>query len=357
MIDKLRVSTPGRICLFGEHQDYLNLPVIAMAISRRVNIFGSKKKNKMIFLDLPDINSKEIINLDKTIIYDKERDYFKSTLNVLKRYGYTFSYGFDCTVKGNIPINSGTSSSTALIVSWVKFLARMSDQCEEVNDIKAAKFAHEAEVIEFNEPGGMMDHFSTAVGETIFLDFYPEVSVKKINTNLGKFVLGDSGQPKDTKGILSRVKNEVLRAVKTLQNKFLHFDLRELELDELNQYKNFITDDQTDLLKATIKNFNITKKAVSLFTRPNFDHHYFGKLLSQHQNTLRETLKISTDKIDSMLQAAVEAGAYGGKINGSGGGGCMFVYAPENFNEVARAIENKGGKAFVIDVAEGVTIH
>jgi hypothetical protein len=29
MADKFVVSTPGRICLFGEHQDYLHLPVIA----------------------------------------------------------------------------------------------------------------------------------------------------------------------------------------------------------------------------------------------------------------------------------------------------------------------------------------
>ena len=26
--DRLTISTPGRVCLFGEHQDYLSLPVI-----------------------------------------------------------------------------------------------------------------------------------------------------------------------------------------------------------------------------------------------------------------------------------------------------------------------------------------
>jgi len=28
----IRVTAPGRICLFGEHQDFLGLPVIACAI-------------------------------------------------------------------------------------------------------------------------------------------------------------------------------------------------------------------------------------------------------------------------------------------------------------------------------------
>ena len=30
-VKEIAVSSPGRICLFGEHQDYLGLPVIAAA--------------------------------------------------------------------------------------------------------------------------------------------------------------------------------------------------------------------------------------------------------------------------------------------------------------------------------------
>ena len=28
----MEITTPGRICLFGEHSDYLGLPIIAMAM-------------------------------------------------------------------------------------------------------------------------------------------------------------------------------------------------------------------------------------------------------------------------------------------------------------------------------------
>ncbi len=58
-----------------------------------------------------------------------------------------------------------------------------------------------------------------------------------------------------------------------------------------------------------------------------------------------------------MLAAAMEAGAVGGKINGSGGGGCMFVYAPEQTNQVADAIESAGGKAYIVRIDEGVKIE
>ena len=55
-----------------------------------------------------------------------------------------------------------------------------------------------------------------------------------------------------------------------------------------------------------------------------------------------------------MIAAANAAGAYGGKINGSGGGGCMFAYAPEDPERVAQAVRDAGGDAWVVQLAEGV---
>ena len=35
-------KAPARVCLFGDHQDYLNLPVIACAIDRFIEIKANK---------------------------------------------------------------------------------------------------------------------------------------------------------------------------------------------------------------------------------------------------------------------------------------------------------------------------
>ena len=35
---KILSTAPGRVCLFGDHQDYLELPVIACAIDRMMQI-------------------------------------------------------------------------------------------------------------------------------------------------------------------------------------------------------------------------------------------------------------------------------------------------------------------------------
>ncbi len=86
------------------------------------------------------------------------------------------------------------------------------------------------------------------------------------------------------------------------------------------------------------------------------DHDRIGFLLNQHHSILRDHLNISTPKIEAMIDSANEAGAVGCKINGSGGGGCMFAYAPGNASKVADAIESVGGKAFLINADEGTKI-
>ncbi|MBN1477250.1 GHMP kinase, partial [Candidatus Sumerlaeota bacterium] len=86
------------------------------------------------------------------------------------------------------------------------------------------------------------------------------------------------------------------------------------------------------------------------------DHRHLGELLTTHHAALRDDLGISTAKIDRMLDAAIGAGALGGKINGSGGGGCMFAYAPERAEEVAEALRREGGRAWVVEVCGGVEV-
>ena len=98
----MRISTPGRICLFGEHQDYLGLPVIAMAISLRVNLCGEKRKDKNVIIHKPDLGETESFSLDD-LNYTKPRDYFKSGIIVCQKEGLTFSIGFDWEISSKIP--------------------------------------------------------------------------------------------------------------------------------------------------------------------------------------------------------------------------------------------------------------
>ncbi|UCH61822.1 MAG: GHMP kinase [Fidelibacterota bacterium] len=355
-LNHLTISAPGRICLFGEHQDYLDLPVIPAAISLRIRLEGARRNDRDVNIELPDIDDRIGLSLDDAS-YRRERDYFPSSVNILKRAGFTFSSGFDCTVHGGIPINSGTSSSTALVMAWVKFLGLMSDQRITLSPGDNAELAHQAEVVEFQEPGGKMDHYSIAYGDVIYLDFQPQLAVEHLISRLGTFILGDSGEPKDTKGILTRVKQQIQTVVQTIKEKESDFLLLEAHIDELEKYRSVMNAEQYALLRGTIMNRDITLQAREALKAGTLNEESFGELLNQHQSVLRDVLQISTPKIDRMLSAAMQAGAMGGKINGSGGGGCMFVYAPRQTDQVADAIESAGGNAYIIGIDEGVKIE
>jgi galactokinase len=357
MSKTIKVSTPGRICLFGEHQDYLGLPVIAAAISRRVNIEGGTKSDAKATIHLPNINRSLHFDIFPEMPYQSNRDYFRSALNILQREGYSFTNGIECTVDGNIPINSGTSSSSALLANWIHFLSRIAENPKPLSPEEIAEIAYRAEVVEFKEAGGMMDHYSTACGNIIYLQSVPKIKVEHLKPKLGTFVLGDSHEPKDTVGLLKRVKGGVLIAIEKIKKEFPDFSLFTANFDDLENVKHLLTFEEQELISGNIDNHRILNKALMLLKSDIFKDSDLGELLNQHQFNLRENLKISTPKIDRMIQAGLDAGALGGKINGSGGGGCMFVYAPQNPEKVAQAIENQGGKAYIITVDEGTKLE
>ena len=359
----MRISTPGRICLFGEHQDYLGLPVIAAAISRRISIDGHYRDDHKIILHLPDLGLKEEFSLNDTFPYVVQRDYFRSTINILKRKGLTFSKGFECVIQGNIPINSGTSSSSALIVSWAHFLDKMSDNPVGFSLKELGEVANAAEVLEFGEPGGMMDHYSTAIGNVIYLESTPIIHVEALTPTLGTFVLGDSLEAKDTLGILARCRYGMEDVIRKVTGYDPDFSIFTTPFDKAIEYKAQLTDDELSLLKANLEDRDILIEGKVLLTQSVnspvdevFDKH-FGGLLYKHYKNLRDHKRTSTPKIERMMNAALSAGALGGKINGSGGGGCMFVYAPTKAEEVAEAIEKEGGKSYIITVDSGTRIE
>ena len=150
----MEVSSPGRICLFGEHQDYLGLPVIAMAMNLRLRINGQKRNDKKIVINLPDIGKSESFILGDSY-HEKPSNIFQSGIKVCIEDGLSFTKGFEAEIISEIPIQAGAGSSSALMVTWINFLSQLADIPIKWNNEKIAKLAYKAEVLEFNLPGGM----------------------------------------------------------------------------------------------------------------------------------------------------------------------------------------------------------
>ncbi len=322
-----------------------------MAISLRAKIIGQKRKDQQVIIHKPDMSESEKFPLNG-LTYTKQRDYFKSGINICIGEGLVFSNGFECEITSKIPIQAGVGSSSAVMVNWLHFLSQMADTPVIWNAQKIGELAYKAEVLEFNEPGGMMDQYSTSMGHLLYLVFEPDISIKSLNPNLGTFVLGDSCEPKDTMSILQRCRDARIKIIQKLKGKTPNFNIHTSEDVDLS----LLNEEEKNIFRGTIKNRNILRKVLPELNREAPEPALIGARLIEHHAVLRDVLKISTPKIEAMLDASLDAGALGGKINGSGGGGCMFAYAPKNAEIVAKAIEKVGGKSFIISSDNGTRI-
>jgi D-glycero-alpha-D-manno-heptose-7-phosphate kinase len=72
-----------------------------------------------------------------------------------------------------------------------------------------------------------------------------------------------------------------------------------------------------------------------------------GALMSREWSFRRRLAAgISTPELETLVEAALAAGAWGGKACGAGGGGCLaFLCPPERRSAVAAALDRAGGRA------------
>ncbi|MHA1367302.1 MAG: hypothetical protein ACTSP5_12950, partial [Candidatus Heimdallarchaeota archaeon] len=111
------------------------------------------------------------------------------------------------------------------------------------------------------------------------------------------------------------------------------------------------------MVETSIRNRDLTQKALSLFTKGTIKPKLMGEMLDQHHFLLRDGFKRSTAKIEHMISAVKDVGALGAKMNGSGGGGTMLAYAPGKEKEVMNAIDDAGGKAYNISIGQGARLE
>ena len=355
---KITSLAPGRTCLFGDHQDYLGLPVIACAIDRNIRLTAEQNETNNFVLYMVDIDQVRIIDINSSFDKLESRDYFASSLRVLRRYGCVPTVGYNIFITGDIPINSGTSSSSALLMAWINFLITAFGIDEEVTPELISKIGYESEVLEHGEPGGMMDHYSIGVGNIVYIDTKAPFSYKIIGTQLKGLITGVSGVPKETIGLIGEIKGNALMAIGRVKQNFPNFDLNTSETEDVNRYKNCLPENLVPYFEAALKNFHYTKEALIEFEKPVLDLKKIGSLMNNHHAVLRDLLKITVPIIDDMINAALQAGAYGAKIVGSGGGGSIVVIAdPDNENDVIEAILKAGAlAAYRVNVDPGVRI-
>ncbi len=347
------VSAPGRICLFGDHQDHLGLPIITAALSVRLTLTAWHHGLPGFRFRLANPEQRLSVAFDGIpLAYEHGRDYLRACVNVLLHEGFTFGQGIEGSFQGKL--SAGLGVSTAMIINWLNVLGQLADQPRQLDSRELAYLAHAAEVLEFGNPTSSVDQYTVALGGVLCFKDGSAASVQPLTPALGSFVVAEVPESvPETNSLANPVtRNRLLLSdvLDRIGRANPAFSLHTATVTEVAEYKDQLGKDDYVLLKATLACRDLTANALSLLQLPQINHARLGQLLTQYHTYLRDAYRFSTAHVDRLLDTALRAGALGGKINTSGGGGSLFVYAPDNARFVAEALERVGAKATVVQV-------
>lgn len=351
---RILTSAPGRICLFGEHQDYFGFPVVASAIGLRGTIESEARSDRRVHLDLLDLGTSREWDLD-SLPEPGPRDYWLSALHVAKKEGWLPPVGWNARVTSQIPQQAGASSSSALTAAWCALIALRNGRVvdDEAGREWIAHATWRSEVQWFNEPGGMMDQVMCAMGGTRKIEFTPKFQTTQLPKPEGVWTLIDSHQPKETLSILSSAKERRLELISQWG-----VGLGEEWPDVFPARPQDWNAAEHRLMDATIGIREVSSRGGGLLTSQPRAIEGIGELLTAHHHWLSHGLEVSTPKIDGLLEASIAAGAFGGKINGSGGGGTSFVVSnDEAVQAIHRTLTERDAEAIPVELgAPGIEV-
>lgn len=352
----IQIDAPGRICLLGEHQDYLGLEVISGAMNLRVH-FRADPCPGHPGLKVSLLQTGQTRNLVTSAPgFLHPRDYLQSGLNIMLEKGFRYQHGYTISIDGDLPIGKGVSSSSALCVGWIRLLAAIADEPAELSPDKTAAWAFESEVIRFGEPGGMQDHIASARGDLLHMNFHDAPSdlphITPLHPVPDGFLLVDSGQTKDTIGMITRIRAAVETQLRKIcgDNRML---LSELQIDQLPATVEHSTDFRE--LRGTLLNRDITRYAFRNWpSNPDNLPEFLSPLIHAHHRHLSERIGSSSDAIDSCIEWCMKNGALAGKVIGSGGGGCLLIYAPGNTRILMDTLRSRRLRVWNTSFSRGV---
>ncbi len=281
-------SAPGKIYLFGEHAVVYGEPAIACAVELRTRVTVTDSDTITISSDL-----------GKTGLDHETHPYICAAIEKLGARKVSIE------INSDIPVGSGLGSSAAVTIATLAAINlefRLGHSIEEL-----ARMGHEIEQ-KVQGAASPTDTYVSTFGGVVEI-----LSRKHLPMLDCGVVIGDTNKgatPKKTAKLVKHVAS-----------------LRE-------EYPEVI-----DPIIRTIGSFS--KKGELLVKKK--DYISMGKLMNINHGLL-DALGVGTAELSALVYAARNAGAYGAKITGAGGGGCM-VALTDSPDKVALAIENAGGRA------------
>jgi D-glycero-alpha-D-manno-heptose-7-phosphate kinase len=222
----------------------------------------------------------------------------------------------------DVPAGSGLGASSALTVALIEAFAHAMQL--PLGPYEIARLAFEIERVQLGMTGGMQDQYAAAFGGFNFMEFLPEGAGVVVNPlRLRRPVLNEfesalvicfSGQSRESANIIDQQVGSINR-------------MDETTIQALHRIKHHALEMKARIIAGDIPGL--------------------AAILRESWLAKKQTASaISTGAVDGLLDVAMDAGAWAGKVSGAGGGGfIMLLTDPEQRLDLIRRLNEAGGEA------------
>ena len=293
----------GKVILFGEHFVVHGVPGIVSAIDSTTDAEVEKMGSRIVV--------KDERKTARGYSEEKRLQQLESIERMLKAMGIDPETPFSIWIGGTLPGFSGLGASAASSVAIARAITEelgMIMPDEKINEV-----AYEAEKAYAGNPSGIDNTAATFGGLLWFqknmmggANIIERISIKKPV----EIVIGSTGKVANTKAMVEGVAERKLANPQKYESLF-------------KQAKALAYEGRKALEVNNLKKM--------------------GELMNENHRLLRE-IEVSSKELDLLVNIARKQGAFGAKLTGGGGGGCMIALTPttELQERVASAIEKAG---------------
>jgi galactokinase len=378
-----RVRAPGRLEVLGNHTDYNQGLVMAVAVDKYIHMASAPRSDGKIELisdSFPDPEVFWMSDLKKNPAAPWA-DYCKGVLDQLRNRGVHFS-GFNAAIAGDIPIGAGMSSSAALEVATALTVRRLypfslSESGATVppkrdehglvpplppqERIFLAKVCQAAENQFVGVRSGLLDQISCLFGKAwhvMSIDF--QFITVQHEPLLGEaIIVCDSGVKH---ALVGGEYNELRQNCEAAAQKLGAKSLRSVELRFLQANKSKLTPREFECAHHVVS--EIARVAAAERALRDQDHRQFGQYMFQSHESSRDFLKNSTPELDLLVELARRHPAcLGARLTGGGFGGATinlvaYHQAEDFMGMMAREYKQRSGhdlKPMVCQIVDGAS--
>jgi len=381
--ERLRLSVPASVILFGEYQDEIGLETIHLAGGPRLTITAIARKDRMLYLAFGSEPLRPVLDLDEiappTSATNKPagtaelcRVLLQTALQDAATRGLRLRYGCDIFLDDPLPRTLTFGRTAALAVAWAVFLLWGAGRLTRESGLEIAALAQRLEASAMGRSCAPGRTLACALGGLLLVAQAsgrdkppPTAPLRQIESAflLAELAASDATHPRTsecrpaTAPRPTSLRQTYTEAMNALRRYFPHFDPRMSPAEEVIPFLGDLPDRQAQTLYALLNNRDICRKALTILSHSGVeDADVLGELLDQHHEMLRDHLGLVSPEQETLVHVAHAAGALGAKAN-TLEGSSVLIFAPGRLDEVRAALEGCGAKIYAFDPEEGMSLE